>query len=456
MKRLSLIITLSVIFVTLISAPLLATDPDNLTLDIPTGWEDETTDSVEQPFWERLLIGNSEDSVPTNIIMVAVSSNEFSPPMSLKMLVSSPSPEASEMIRHQEEEIDHATGTGRLTIPLYTLTSGDLTVPLTLQHRLGGFKADEKGGWIGLGWHLSGGGCVTRRIVGMPDELVPFDITTSTKLGNSSNTDSDIEYLMNLQELKKDASYDRYSYICPGSNGEFIIKDGTIVPLLNNGDVIEFTGNVIDKVRDFTVTTPDGTKYFFTEREHVSQQPILSTLRKLTAPAYAKAVSTWHLTKIQSPGGGEVITYSYSTLSSWNRKTVARSETHTVSVYTEKTLYSGSQLDAYLPSGTITTFLDQKVLSKISSRMGDVTFTNETKKSTVDDTPSRLSKIVVSSKDGVNVREIRLNGEGQLSSCNIYADNVLIDGHTFSYNSGYSQGSTDFLAIATENHQIDI
>ena len=87
-------------------------------------------------------------------------------------LIVGPSPTASNITNAINETVDLYTGRLNVNLPLYTLTSRDISVPITLSYNTTGAKVDEIAGWVGLGWTLHAGGAISRVMKGLPDEFL--------------------------------------------------------------------------------------------------------------------------------------------------------------------------------------------------------------------------------------------------------------------------------------------
>jgi len=407
-----------------------------------TGTAQTATDTIVCP----------ADSIPVKMMVKAVSNNSFSPVFTLDEVTALPSPDVAAMTRHIDEGIDYSTGTGGLSIPLYSWSAGDLKMSLGLRYRLGAYKVKEGAGWLGLGWNLTGGGCVTREIIGLPDEKN----NTSIRPVNQISTDENGHlYLQDIEEFKEDSDLDRYRYSCPGAEGSFVIKSGKIVQTPETDNIIEFTGTERDGVKDFLVTTPDGTKYYFTEREKLSFRIVPSML---TTPMfilnYQDAVSAWHLSKIESPGGADVALYSYTTLPGWQRGEVIGGESTTMT-WSDSGLAGYPQIqssNSTTPRNhTQTTFSGQKLLRGITTRTAIIDFTTKTDNAYYEnDTPGMLTRIRVLNPNGECVREISLDmacyarSPRMLAGVEVRSAGVLVDSHEFSYIGDYT-GGYDFF-----------
>lgn len=185
----------------------------------------------------------------------------FWPVMTADEMAVAPSPEVATLPESRSAEINVSTGNALLSYPLVQWTVGSYPINIGLSYRIGAFTTDELPGWIGLGWNLTGAGAVTRTVMGQPDESTEFDLR--------DYQDIDVDYLEDLLTYRAESNFDRYNYSFPGATGSFIIKNGHIIQLPESPNRIEQIGEEYEGVRDFRITTPDGTRYEFTEREHV-------------------------------------------------------------------------------------------------------------------------------------------------------------------------------------------
>ena len=184
-----------------------------------------------------------------------------------------------------------------------------------------------------MGWAFSIPGNISRNIQGSDD----FSSSTSgardflgyvydlnqvpEKLINPVPTGFNDPYWNYLGGGKKDTEPDIFNYNFLGSSGKFILKKKAtsgstieVIKLVQNSDKIQF----IESTGSFIVTTPDGFKGEFTIREFsttisgtspnssFTYSPSLVDMLSLMKSG-ARSASSWHLTKIISPKGREVI-----------------------------------------------------------------------------------------------------------------------------------------------------
>ena len=68
------------------------------------------------------------------------------------------SPSAYQFQRYGNIGLSEYTGTPRISIPLYTINEGNITVPIAINYNVGGIKVNQDASWVGLGWDLNFGG----------------------------------------------------------------------------------------------------------------------------------------------------------------------------------------------------------------------------------------------------------------------------------------------------------
>ena len=236
-----------------------------------------------------------------------------------------PSPTAASLGTFAEVPVGLYAGKPQVSVPLHEATGIDMTLPISLDYQGGGVKVDEIPGWAGMGWTLQAGGAITRVVRGAPDEQGSgyintgedldeyWEIAEGTARGGTvydlwQENDvppsfSDFDFYMRADLLTtpqgRDAQPDEFFFNFAGQSGQFMMDtDGQARPIPYNNTHIEMVGPGIEGV-SWKITTEDGTIYTF-EEEETSR----STLGWVTW------VSTWYLTKVESPNG-ETVHLSY-------------------------------------------------------------------------------------------------------------------------------------------------
>lgn len=211
----------------------------------------------------------------------------------------SASPEAAKMTKYSDTPVSNAYGLAEIGIPIYTVQSRSLKLPIALSYDSSGIKPEEISGIVGLGWSLQAGGVITRTIIGRVDtgNEIPQEITDpayAEGLVGQANSDNDTEY-------------DRYSYNFCGHSGSFYrIPFGGIVPT----EPMEL---IISGAGPFTITDKDGTQYIFglseTSTRYMGSYDPDAPLVSQTGNYY-NLITAWYLTEIRSMDGTDVITMS--------------------------------------------------------------------------------------------------------------------------------------------------
>src|SRR4051812_5554430 len=75
-----------------------------------------------------------------------------------------PSPNAASLLKYAQIPVSKYTGVPDISIPLYTVKSGSLSLPISVSYHASGIKTSEEASWVGLGWALNCGGVIGRSI----------------------------------------------------------------------------------------------------------------------------------------------------------------------------------------------------------------------------------------------------------------------------------------------------
>lgn len=237
------------------------------------------------------------------------------------------SPEAETATRFKDIPVNLNGGAMSVPIPLYTLTEGKLSVPISLLHNGSGMKNQEAAGWCGVNNTLISGGMITRVSKGIPDEGV-VNGTTNYRgyyrygFNPAMNSDHDTEPDMLYIQINGQSYTCQYRYYGVNPQFEtFPLSDIIIKPnftLLPNN-------TVVGKFNSFEVIMPDGTHYFFGENDaqettaEAEVHDIQDGDNFVGSTGFTNfwknnaQTSVWYLTKIVSAYGQE-ITFTYDHL----------------------------------------------------------------------------------------------------------------------------------------------
>lgn len=78
-------------------------------------------------------------------------------------------PEAASLGKFGAFQVSEYSGAANISIPLYTVNSGDVSFPITLYYDATGIKVEQDATMVGLGWNLSYGGMISHIVQGEDD-----------------------------------------------------------------------------------------------------------------------------------------------------------------------------------------------------------------------------------------------------------------------------------------------
>ena len=234
-------------------------------------------------------------------------------------------------------------GKPSISIPIWTVTSGDLSESVALSYNADNVRITSP---YGAGWNIAAGGSITREVRTFPDD-VGYQSTVKGWLYNNSvgvSIASDIgafspaaDTLAGVREVGEGTDYakingfnylvdtepDVFSYSFGGMSGSFVIDNGLIVRTMPYED-IQITVNYTDasdrRITGFTIKTNTGHLYTFDYKVSVSKSTFASpyanadSYRTTEYELYKQQVTytrEWKLTRIDSPLGDH-ITFAYT------------------------------------------------------------------------------------------------------------------------------------------------
>ena len=359
-----------------------------------------------------------------------------------------PSPEAARMRRYTDHPVALNTGVLSVNIPLYTMSVGGYSLPIALSYHAADIKADDEHCETGLGWSLLGGGCISRSVIGVPDEQAK----------STAYNDDNINTSLLVKALHYDADtwYDRYSYSFAGYSGSFIIQGNSIQQLPQTDLDIDFCDSRDEGVRNFFITTPDGDRYYFTEREHTRYNYVPLTYHTFGPNGQSyEAVTAWHLSRIITANNTDTISYEYDKepFSRYDFQKPADYRSYcqpTHGPVTESVGYSSDGLSPFVHNE----YPDKRILSAIYSRTCSIKFIHAKYSSTNYHTINGMS---VLSPDSETVRKVSFtytstnDGRVLLSDISVKDGDRLIDKQKFEYFPGQESKHTDLFGYNNYN-----
>src|SRR5580692_1520650 len=108
------------------------------------------------------------------------------------------SPEAAGFVKNGNIPVCTYTGAPGISVPLFTIQNGEISLPITLNYNPSGIQVLEEATWVGLGFNLDAGGQITRSVRGADDlQYQPglYNYSSTQALNNKplfSNAEGDL------------------------------------------------------------------------------------------------------------------------------------------------------------------------------------------------------------------------------------------------------------------------
>ncbi|MEM1409085.1 MAG: hypothetical protein AAGG59_20030, partial [Bacteroidota bacterium] len=142
-----------------------------------------------------------------------------------------PSPNVVALEKYGNIPVSLYTGIPEISIPIHTLRSGQLTLPISLSYHASGLKVDEIPGWTGAGWSIQNGGLINREVRGgFPDELANHGfyaigdyVSNLTPPDPVTQTPEEWLFFDQIDRGHYDLEPDMYNYSYPGGSGKFMV-----------------------------------------------------------------------------------------------------------------------------------------------------------------------------------------------------------------------------------------
>ncbi|MDW3197410.1 MAG: hypothetical protein R8G66_33845 [Cytophagales bacterium] len=267
-------------------------------------------------------------------------------------------PNAAAFSKYGDIPVSHHTGVANISIPIFTITEGNLSLPISMSYHSGGIRVDEMASWVGLGWSLNAGGVISRSVQGgldegnfkphavstragwgwyrdkgAPPEITNYqtacpdqyfdpvtDSLTTPKINNqnpvASSTPSCYDYHYDAARGLIDTEPDIYSFNIGGYSGKFFFDELQNPVLMPIQDIeIDVTYHATNKKFDrWKVTTPDGTKYYFGKNPNGNNAIEDSFSNGQGSPSNSHvfySTSSWYLYRIESANNRHWIELEY-------------------------------------------------------------------------------------------------------------------------------------------------
>jgi hypothetical protein len=227
-----------------------------------------------------------------------------SPQLSLPTVIP-PSPAAGELTKYINYPVDLSNGLVKISIPLYEIVDGDISIPITLNYHASGIKPNiYSNDWLGDGWSLSTGPSLSRTINGGPDECF-YDYSLI------ANSQPNYDQLNTVANQSYDITLDEFYYSLLNTSGRLYFKrdiNNNLKPVTIPIDPIKITLPVANKYDNFiNISDTKGLQYFFGGSD--------TRFEDLVANQYGSTEhnvpTAWKINKIYSPLTNRTVSFDY-------------------------------------------------------------------------------------------------------------------------------------------------
>jgi len=239
-----------------------------------------------------------------------------------------PNPNVASLFKSTMTPVNEYSGLPSVSIPLYTVSEGAVSLPISLSYNASGIQVSEESGIVGLGWALNIGGAITRSVNGnddfatssvgylkhsqqYPDPVIGSGGYFDPDQHGFVDSDSQSKFLVNgiltsfdqtIYPYYQDNDFmpDMFYYNFNGYSGSFVLERNGNAVLTEKGGlkILVDTSSGLSQSVKFTITTEDGTIYEFNKTEFTNFSG-----SGLGIPGYT---SSWYLSKITDISGNHI------------------------------------------------------------------------------------------------------------------------------------------------------
>ena len=172
------------------------------------------------------------------------------------------SPTVVAMEKYQSYPVSHCTGIPDITVPLYEIVAGEVTIPVTLSYHSSGLKPKERSGVAGTGWTLNLEPSVSRHINGVADDESQKGWFYVANAEIPWQSEERREYYQKRVDNEVDIRPDKFIYKLArsGGSGYFQTRFSPLWTIPRNNDYVKFN---YDSTMD--ITDEQGVRYHFGE-----------------------------------------------------------------------------------------------------------------------------------------------------------------------------------------------
>lgn len=229
------------------------------------------------------------------------------------------SPNVASLGKFGDYQVSHFTGLPDITIPIFEVKSGELTVPITLSYHASGVKPTDIASWVGLGWSLSAGGQMSVSINGKADEYSYLSNQLKDNLAVCGGPGVGTFYYLNdVSKGTIDGEPDIFSYSFPGKSGKFIIPYSGVPYLIPYAPIVVQRSSGI-----YEITDENGVYYKFGGNDSEGNSATELTAAYHGGNPSVNGTTAWYLVQMKAPNTDDQINYTFQNVGTTNTFDVA-------------------------------------------------------------------------------------------------------------------------------------
>ena len=254
-------------------------------------------------------------------------------------------PNAASLGKYVDIPVSYHTGVPNISIPIYTVQEGELSLPISLSYHSSGIKVNEVASWVGLGWSLNAGGVISRTVIGGRDEGITnsmisggysdeegwgwykdyglLDKIENPYLCSTGGNPNDLyppgptncrSYFLDAANGLIDTEPDIFTFNFQGYSGKFFFDENRTPHTIPMEDI--YIEPINDEANnDFFIswklTAPDGTKYYFGETDATEKNYTNNAEGVGNISQQYNTATSWYLYRIESVNGTKWIKLEY-------------------------------------------------------------------------------------------------------------------------------------------------
>jgi len=328
---------------------------------------------------------------PLFLILIFTELSRAQPVNTVIQGVVAPAPEAASLGKYSDIPVDYSRGVPNISIPIYNVTEGPLSVPITLSYHASGIRVREISSWVGTGWSLSAGGMISRVVQGKIDDGSGGFYRTGSSLDLTNKV-----HKRDVVTGDRDGEPDIFTFNLPGYAGKFYFDENKDYHFIPENDLkveVDTSSGFFD---GFTIVTPEGTRYIYGSLDNPVKN--FREWTNATAEDSDSYTSGWYLIRIESYDGKHYIDFDYQSADYFYEQF---SSCSIINYTTSAPCHPGGEKNSCLSRTNVEMDVEGYVVKTITSSTTTVTFTRSTDRQDISGAP-KLDEIKIESGQSPN------------------------------------------------------